>query len=271
MGNQLTIEDVLISAVIYAFIAFMLIGVSVMFFIYYSRKMRIQKMRVQRGIENKGLELNYQKKMLQTIILTQEEERKRIAQDLHDDVSSKLNIISLNSHLLASANLSDIEINEITSNIITISSKVLESSRRIAHDLLPPILNKFGLHAAIEELCLSYNSCKKIKINYGNHYSQLIFDEINFEKHLHIFRILQELITNSLRHGEATVITIHIKKENNLRICNYLDNGKGFSKNENKNTYGIGMRNIESRVEFLKGEFKITSTPNRGVKATLSF
>ena len=143
----------LISAVIYTFVAFILLTISVLVFIYYSRKKIIQK-----EIEKKDLELQYQKEMLNAAILTQEKERKRIARDLHDDISSKINIISLNSHFLTPNNLSEKEIKEITSNIIDVSAKVLESTRRISHDLLPPIFEEFGIHEKIEELCGNY--CK---------------------------------------------------------------------------------------------------------------
>jgi signal transduction histidine kinase len=82
-------------------------------FFYFSRKKIIQK-----ELEKKDLEINHQKSLLRAVIITQEDERKRIAQDLHDDISSKLNIVSLNSHLLQTPNLSSDELMEITDIII---------------------------------------------------------------------------------------------------------------------------------------------------------
>ncbi|UUC47324.1 sensor histidine kinase [Flavobacterium cerinum] len=255
----------IISAVIYTFIAFVLMIIAVLFFVYYSRKKIIQK-----ELEKKDLEIDYQKKLLQATILTQEKERERIAQDLHDDISSKLNIISLNSHLLASADLSPVEVKEITDNIVTTTAVVLESSRTIAHNLLPPILDKFGLHAAIEELCQQCSG-GDIRIDYKNGYKQRIFETIPNEQHLHIFRILQELINNSLRHGKATRITINFDIDKNETHCHYSDNGKGFDTKEIKKLAGLGMKNIESRVAMLHGTLKVESEINKGIQVTIKF
>ena len=142
-------ESEIIEIIVYSFIAFLLMGIVMILFFYFSRKKIIQK-----ELEKKDLEIQYQKELLSAVIITQEEERKRIAQDLHDDISSKLNIVSLNSHLLNTPNLSPKEVTEITGNIINLTSKALDNSRKIAHGLLSPVLDKFGLHAGVEELCL---------------------------------------------------------------------------------------------------------------------
>ncbi len=96
-------ENEIIEIVIYSCFTFILMGIVLVLFFYFSRKKIIQK-----ELEKKDLEIQYQKELLSAVILTQEEERKRIAQDLHDDISSKLNIVSLNSHLLNTPKLSEI-------------------------------------------------------------------------------------------------------------------------------------------------------------------
>ncbi|MGK4567511.1 histidine kinase [Flavobacterium sp. 3HN19-14] len=128
-------ENDIIAVIIYTSLAFVLMTVLLIMFYYFSKK-KI----VQHELEKKDLIINHQREMLHSVILTQEEERKRIAQDLHDDISSKLNIVSLNSHLLTTPNLSEKELSEITLNIINLTAKALENSRRIAHDLLPRCL-----------------------------------------------------------------------------------------------------------------------------------
>ncbi len=256
----------LVLAIVYTFIAFILLTVSLLVFIYYSRKKIIQK-----EIEKKDLEIKYQKEMLNAAILTQEKERKRIARDLHDDISSKINIISLNSHFLTVPNLSEKEIRQITSNIIDVSAKVLESTRRISHDLLPPIFEEFGIHVAIEELCSNYLKSNNLIVNYNNILEQDIFDEIDKKNHLHIFRILQELINNSIKHGMATEIDINFEKKKKKRVLKYKDNGNGFDVQKTNLKKGLGMKNIESRVEFLNGKFEMNSAIDQGVQVILSF
>lgn len=256
----------LISAIVYTFIAFILLTVSILVFIYYSRKKIIQK-----EIEKKDIEIKYQKEMLNAAILTQEKERKRIARDLHDEISSKINIISLNSHFLNAKDLSESEIKQITSNIIDVSARVLESTRRISHDLLPLIFEEFGIHVAIEELCSNYYNSNSLKIEYINPHKQIIFDEIDKNKHLHLFRILQELVTNSIKHGNATKIKIELDKNESNRLLSYNDNGIGFDATKEVIKKCLGMKNIESRVDFLNGQFKIETAINEGFKFILNF
>ncbi len=181
MTTESTTEVEIIYTVIYAFVAFLLMAVSVLIFVYYSRKKIIQK-----EIEKKDLEITYQKQLLNATILVQEEERKRIARDLHDDISSKLNIISLNSHFLTASDLSTTETQQITTTIIDVTAKVLDSTRRIAHDLLPPILEEFGLHAAIQELCTAFSHAETLAIVYNNPEKQAFFNSVAVNKHLHI-------------------------------------------------------------------------------------
>ena len=249
--------------IIYVIFLMLFMGVVLLLFFYFSKKKIIQK-----ELEKKDLELEYQKELLQATLLVQEEERQRIARDLHDDISSKLNIVSLNSHLLTTPDLNESEVAEITDNIIKLVAKALENSRKIAHDLLPPVLEKFGLHAGLEELCYEYNNNKVTTIKYENKAS---FSEIEPERQLHIFRIVQELINNSVRHGKASEIAIQFKEKDNIITCKYTDNGKGFDTTEIKNKKGLGMKNIESRIFFLKGEIAINSVINKGTHISFNF
>jgi signal transduction histidine kinase len=263
MKPNTILESDLIEIIIYAFVAFILMGTVLVLFFYFSRKKIIQK-----ELEKKDLEIQHQKEQLRAVIITQEEERKRIAQDLHDDISSKLNIVSLNSHLLKTPNLSNAEISEITGNIIDLTGKALDSTRRIAHDLLPPVLDKFGLHAGIEELCLEFNSSKSVNVSYQN---EVQFDDLDKDKHLHVFRILQELMNNSLRHGKAKNISILFEDKNDLKQCKYTDDGRGFDINDKQNQNGLGMKNIESRIVFLDGTIAMESAVNKGIEVIFNF
>lgn len=239
-------------------------SVVIVLFFYKSRKKILEK-----ELEKKDLKINHQKQLIRAGILSQEEERKRIAQDLHDDISSKLNIVSLNTHLLKTPNLSGDELTEIIDNIIKLTTKALDNSRTIAHDLLPPVLEKFGLNAAIEELCLDFKSTRSVDVQYK---TKINFkEECDFEKKLHIFRILQELMNNSLRHGKATMIKIFFDRVDGVCVLDYSDNGIGFDMKKCENQKGLGMQNIESRVTFLDGTIAISSSKNNGFNAIINF
>jgi signal transduction histidine kinase len=256
-------EKEIVAIILYTSCFFMIVAVFLVVFFYLSRKKIIQK-----EIENKNLEIKYQKEQLHAIIVTQEEERKRIAQDLHDDISSKLNIVSLNSHLLTSPNLTEEETKEITENIIALTTKALENSRKIAHNLLPPVFEKFGLNAGVEELCEEFESSKAVKTHYKN---EIDFDEKDIDRHLHVFRILQELMNNSMRHGKASEIWISFTDDDGIATCNYEDNGIGFDSKNSENQKGLGMKNIDSRVSFLNGTIKINSEINQGIAVIFTF
>lgn len=261
---MLNIENFEIAkAVFFILLAFVTMFMVLILFFYFSRKKIVQI-----EVDKKNLEIEHQKELLNSVIMTQEEERKRIAQDLHDDISSKLNVVSLNSHLLKTPNLNETELLEITNNIIDLTQKALENSRRIAHDLFPPVLEKFGLHAGIEELVQEFNSTKKVKVLFQN---SINFENYSIDKHLHIFRILQELLNNSLRHGKATEISIQFSTLDTQNRCVYIDNGIGFDSSDLENKKGLGMQNIESRINFIGGVYSIKTAPNEGVKITFNF
>jgi len=244
------------------FLMFFMSMILLLFF-YYSKKKIVQK-----ELEKKNMELAYQKDLILATIEVQENERKRIAQDLHDDISSKLNIVSLNTHMLTEPDLTDSDISDITLNIINLTTKTLESSRRIAHDLLPPVLDKFGLHAGIEELCYEFNSAKSVSVQYENN---VTFCDDQKNRHLHVFRIIQELMNNSLRHGKASSISLCFEESGTKTICRYSDNGKGFDSEKMKLSKGLGMKNIESRIIFLEGDIDINSAVDKGVNIVFNF
>ena len=255
-------EDQVIIIVLIGVLLLLLMGGSLLLFFFFSRKKIVEK-----EIENKNLEINHQKEMIQSIILTQEKERKRIAQDLHDDISSKLNVINLNANLLKDGELSAEEYITVNNGILDATDKTLESARKIAHNLLPPILEKFGLKAALEELADSFSNSKKINIQYNIEYPKAF---LTSEKELHFFRITQELINNSVRHGKAKNSSFSFTSNNDKLKFVYKDDGVGFDSKKKENKKGLGMKNIESRVEILQGKYKIETAVNEGFKITIN-
>ncbi|MDR6372308.1 signal transduction histidine kinase [Chryseobacterium bernardetii] len=256
-------ENTIISTIVYTFLAFTLLAVTLIIFYYFSNKKITRNL-----IQKKELEVRYEKDLTHAIISAQEKERLRIAQDLHDDISSKLSVVSLNIHLLDFDNLTREEYNDLKNKIIHLVNKTAESARQISHDLLPPILEKFGLHAAIDALCSEINLSKTLQVTYSN---SLYFAKAEEEKNLHIFRILQELINNSIKHGESTHIDIEFLGKNGKNTCIYKDDGKGFNLNENTLKEGLGLRNIRSRVELINGTLKIESENNKGITVEFTF
>lgn len=249
--------------VFFALLFMAIVSVVIIVFIIKSRQKIFSK-----ELEKKDLAIQFQKEVLQATILTQEAERQRIAKDLHDEISSNLNVVSLHLHSLKSIKKTETEKYDIIDTTIGLNNKVIETSRSIAHNLLPPVLEKFGLHTALEELVLDYVNTKSVTINYEN---KLNFFKTSSEKQLQIFRIIQELINNSIKHGKAKQISIQFENQNNKPFCNYKDNGMGLDTLNLKKSKGLGMQNIESRIEFLNGKFSIQSENEKGFIFSFDF
>lgn len=240
----------------------LLMSLSLVLFFFLSRRKIVQK-----EVEKQQLEIAHQKEMIYASIETQEEERKRIAQDLHDDISSKLNVVSLNAQYLLEENLTLEEQQQMLQQLLQITNGTLETSRKIAHNLLPPILDKFGLAAALEEVCDAYHNSKKVSVNFVNQYQK---KTVTSQQELHLFRVVQELFNNSLKHGKATEIVLMISSNEDKLTLVYTDNGKGFDTEDESLQKGLGMRNIATRVELLEGTINYQSSPGKGLKATIT-
>jgi signal transduction histidine kinase len=223
---------------------------------------------MEKKLEFDDLDILLENSQVSALIHTIELDRKRIAEQLHDDICSKLNVITLNCHLLKIPNLPQKDIEEITTNIIEYSSKVLKSSQIMTHSLLPPVLAKFGLDAGIEELCATLMNDGNVDIRYENN---LIFDFKENDNHIHVFRILQELFANSIQYGKATSIYVLFDIIGGKRTCRYLDNGIGFEMIQLENHKGLGMKNVAGRVAVLGGELLIESQMNNGISVIFNF
>ena len=262
MVEQLpTSEEQVIQALIYGLIFLVLTALGLILFFFYSRR----KIGIKE-VEKMNIKLDHQNIILQTTINVQEEERYRIAQDLHDAISSKLNVVSLTTNVLLEDQKIAIEHKDALNHILDITTQTLESTRKIAHKLLPPILDKFGLKVALTELFDEFTSNTNIEIVYD-------IDPIEFldkKEKLHVFRITQELINNALTHGNATKLELQLKKKDDGFKLIFIDNGSGFNANNNSDITGLGLQNINSRIAILKGELIIESSKMAGSIFTIN-
>jgi signal transduction histidine kinase len=234
----------------------------VLFFYKSQRRLLQEKMTAQQS------ELQHQEKLLYSNILTQEKERKRIAKDLHDDIGSKLNVIFLNMHRIERAAKESPPILDMVSDINQVINITIDTTRRISHDLLPPTLDNFGLIEAVKELCETYQ--KSDSVNVLLEVKQNDGRLVDKTTELNLFRIIQELISNSIKHGEAEQISIDLwLGSKNLKL-EYRDNGKGFDLAKLDDKKGLGTQNMESRVKMMGGKMNIQSSEGEGLLARVS-
>ena len=198
-----------------------------------------------------------QVRILNATIDAKESERKQIAETLHDSVSTLLS--SANLHLQATQskfNGKTTEEIDKTQKIIVEASQVI---RELSHTLVSSVLLKFGLEFAINDMAQKYsNSQIEIETNLGmiGRYHQ------NFE--IKTYNIIQEFLNNILKHSKAEKAFINLKEVKGELILRISDDGIGFDKTKIKNKEGLGLNQIEARVEMMKGDFDVYSSMNNG-------
>lgn len=211
---------------------------------------------------------NEEKKVLNAIMMTEEKERKRFAKDLHDGLGPLLSTVKMSiSALLKSEK--DSKNLEIIKNADHLINESINSIKEISNNLSPHVLNNFGLANAVNSFVDKINEIKKIEI----HFTSNIFNQ-QISSHIEIllYRIVCELIHNSIQHAEAERVEISITKKNNVIDLFYDDNGKGFNFDYNliKKNEGSGLQNMISRLESIHGYHEIESNSGKGFHAYIS-
>lgn len=193
-----------------------------------------------------------QRMALQSELKGQEAERNRIAKDLHDGVVSDLT--GLKYHLNNIDHNSQ-DLNDVADRISNISSEI----RYISHNLATPLFVNANLQEVLEQFASEVNSVQNLTIK-TIFYPTINWTEVSPVFQVEIYRVIQEIVTNTLKYANATKLTIQIVKHKDMFSINVEDNGRGFMVNAQKS--GIGLQNIKKRIEALGGEITIESTPN---------
>ncbi len=201
-------------------------------------------------------ELKHQQKLLHNSISTQERERQRIAADLHDELSSQLNVLKLSLYEMKP------QLPELFAKTGQLLDGAIDISRYIAHDLYPPLLAQLGLTETLQDFLQPLE--QQLEIDF---YPNGNAKNIQPEQALHMFRISQELVQNALKYAEASRLSFILRITDNWIALRINDNGKGFDKTKIKG--GLGLANVESRVQILGGKYKIKTAPGKGTGVIL--
>lgn len=250
-------ERLLIMLLSGTFGMFLLVLGIVIFFITYKKKL------IKQQLEMQTLETKHQLDLLQSIIQTQEKERKRFAEDLHDEVGAMLSTAKLNiARIEKSPDAKSAELAKETKEML---NSIITNIRRIAKALLPSTLEKLGFIESIKELC---NSVNKSSIVLANFNQTGVYKKQDIKIELALYRVLQEIVNNALKHSGATEINISLKNNISDIELEIYDNGKGFDL-KTVESQGLGLKNIESRVNMIDGKLLFESEPNKGTKALI--
>lgn len=211
---------------------------------------------------------NIQKKIISTIIKTEEKERLRFAKDLHDGIGSLLSSINIYINMLY-ANPSDIgEDKKYLTVIKELIDEAIQTAKEVANDIRPNVLSNFGLVESIKSFCEKLDALDKMTVNFD---SSEFENKIDNNIELILYRVTNELINNTIKHANASNINIVLKTDQNDIYLYYSDNGKGFDLDEAlyHKEDSMGLKNIISRINSIKGKCNIASKPGKGTKISI--
>ncbi len=201
--------------------------------------------------------LKTEKQLKEAIIITQENERKMIASELHDQISNKLNLIVLKLNTLEPESYPT-ELKIIRDDL----KNLIKKNRDLTHYLFPVEIDNLGLMLCLKEMCYS-----------SNEFSIRLYasEEIHFPSKLvehQLYRVIQEFITNSIKHSQGSEITIHLKLIKEKLYLRIADNGVGIDLTKIK--HGLGINNTETRLSAIDAHYKYKSAPGQGTRLIIS-
>lgn len=207
-------------------------------------------------------------KMAERVIAAQEEERQRISRELHDDLGQ-----ALTTHLLALRTLQE----DLTSPATELfghlqalydqTYEILGKIRRLAKDLRPPVLDTLGLKLAMQTYCTEFTRRTNLPVVFETDPSLPVLPDVY---NITLYRVLQEALTNILKHAEASQVWVDLSVEDNLITLTVQDDGHGFITGESP-LNGIGLAGLQERLTVAGGKLNISSTPKRGTILSAQF
>jgi PAS domain S-box-containing protein len=209
-----------------------------------------------------------EEKVIQSVIEAEDRERKRIASELHDGlgqylVAANMNFQSVENNLEP---LSEKRTKQFKTGLSHLK-KALSETRNIAYNLMPKAIADYGLLTALENLIQDLRDSTKINVAFNYNFDELKLSE---QGEINIYRILQEIISNAVRHSECSNISVILRKvEGNLKLM-VKDDGKGAELDHAHDQQGLGLRSIKTRVNSLNGDLNIKSKPGEGMEISIT-
>jgi signal transduction histidine kinase len=208
-----------------------------------------------------------EKQVLNAIIHTEERERRRLAKDLHDGLGPLLSTVKM-----AISSLTQVEqetkYKEVVVNTDQILSEAIRSLKEISNNLSPHVLDNFGLASAIKSFSGKISSTKTVNISFNSN----MFDvRLNYNTEVILYRVVCELINNTIKHANAKNIEIELTRHRKLLTMTYSDDGEGFEVNDvlHGQSEGMGYANIMSRIKSIKGIINVESDKMHGTKVII--
>jgi len=256
-------SDELKWALLIATMAMLMMAFFVILFVMFYQKRQLAQEKKLREIEK-----DHQRLLLDTALNSEETERRRIAQDLHDDIGTMLSLTKLSLNQLSKMIVeSGVKEDQIMRKSQSLLEETILHVRRITRDLVPTTLERFGLAAAIEEFISKLQEDNTLTLSF--HYNTEEAPRQSQKVELTIYRIMQELVNNSIQHSQCSQIEINLQINSTIIELLVTDNGIGFDPEmiRENNLAGLGLLGIESRLAIVDGTIVYQKPALGGSKA----
>jgi two-component system NarL family sensor kinase len=221
----------------------------------------------QKLLQNKIITIEQQKKLelTQAIIDGEEQERTRLAKELHDGIGGLMSMLKLQFTNFKKSHAA-IQENAEYNTALDLLNTASQDIRKISHALMPSALERLGLIDAVEQFCTSMQASAGFEIDF-QHYN--ISERLPQRFELLVYRIVQELLNNIVKYADAKEVIIQLVKNENQFSIAIEDDGKGFDVSVIKNKDGIGLQSMQKRIELLGGKMDIDSAIGKGTSVNI--
>ncbi len=229
----------------------------------YRQKQILQQHRISE------LETEKQLTATEAVLKGEEQERTRLAKDLHDGLGGMLSGIKYSFNTMKGNLIMTPDNHQAFERSMDMLDSSIKEMRRVAHNMMPEALVKFGLDTALKDFCNDINQSGALEVSYQS----IGVNAITLEQTtaITIYRIVQELLNNTMKHAAATKAIVQITKSATQLSITVEDDGRGFDTSVLNVKKGIGWSNIQHRVNFLKGKLDINSQINKGTSVYIEF
>ncbi|HQZ49095.1 MAG: sensor histidine kinase [Chitinophagaceae bacterium] len=232
-----------------------LLIISLLSYRTYTQKRKLQEQKIAELEKEKVLSAT------QSLLKGQEKERNRLAQDLHDGLGGLLSGVKLQLGAMKGNLILSEEMGKTFNNALYKLDESISEMRRVAHNMMPEALMKLGLQQALQDYCDSLSESQPFALNCEFHGLEKRMEPAT---EIVVYRIVQELLNNTVKHSGATTILAQVIRNDNSLSITVEDNGKGFNTDVATIDRGMGLKNIQSRVDYLKGQIDIKSAEGKG-------
>lgn len=249
------------------YIGLALVGFIAVIILIYANKQRTRAMKQQKQLHKMEVSKIEQKNrisLLSAMLEGQEQERSRLARDLHDGLGGLLSGIKIELSAVRAV-LENTESMKLMDKSMGHLDDAVNELRRIAHSMMPEILIRYGLGEAVREYC------QRLKTS-GVHIECRVFhytNKMDHSRQMVLYRIMQELVNNAMKHAEASLIYVQLQQVEDKIFLTVEDDGIGFDKDKVKGKQSAGWTNIRARVEFLNGTMDVLSEKGSGTTITV--